>query len=177
MYGPKLPKLRGKRHPETEDEVAEVGGEVVAIGNTAAGGAVVPTAAATHAVGARCRSLWIGLAATAVIAFPVATPLPHIPAHIEQTQPIRTFGPYRVSLAVGITAIPGIAPQAAFAVGASPFGTTGGSTTCRILPFGLGGQSVVLSRGSAHPFTIGYGIVPAYMKHRMVMLRLGSFVS
>ena len=52
MYGPKLPKLRGKCHPETEVVEAVVGGEEVAIGNTAVGGVVVPTAAAIHAVGA-----------------------------------------------------------------------------------------------------------------------------
>ena len=53
MYGPKLPELRGKCHPETEEVVAGVGGVAVAIGNTAVGGAVGPTAAAIHAAGAR----------------------------------------------------------------------------------------------------------------------------
>ena len=141
MYGPKLPELRGKHHPETEVDVAAFGG-VAAIGSTAVGGAVAPTATANHAEGARIIS---NTTATRITFIPIVTPFPHIPAHVVQTQPVGAFGAYRVRLAVGITAIPGIALQAAFAVGASPFGAIGRAASGGILPLCLSGQSVVLS--------------------------------
>ena len=53
MYGPKLPELRGKHHPETEAAAGEAGAVAEAIGSTAVGGVPAKTAAARHAVGAR----------------------------------------------------------------------------------------------------------------------------
>ena len=76
-------------------------------GRPAVGGAGVPTAAAAHAagpVGSACR---IGPFVRAVLAVPIAAPLPDIARHVVQAPAIRLPAADVVRGAVGIGSGPG----------------------------------------------------------------------
>ena len=76
------------------DPVAQAA--VFAVGHAAAPVVGVPRAAPENAVSTCGSSLRIGLAAAAVIPIPVATPLPHVAAHIVNAQFVGLFFAHRV---------------------------------------------------------------------------------
>lgn len=155
-------ELLGKAQAE---DVARVRRDAVApTRNTAARSAAVPAASAEQAVRARRRAGGIRLAAAAVRAKPVLTPLKHIAAHVVDAKFVRSLGRHIVRSVAAVRCVPCyVVYRVAAAVGVTI--ALIAAAGC-ILPLRLRWQTERLARQLVHLRDERLAIVPTDLFHR-----------
>ena len=96
----------GEAQAEPKVAAAVVRAVVVAARATTVPGIAVPTTTTVYAVSATIRSFRIGLCRAAIVAVPIAAPLPYITAHIIQSVFVRVFRSYFMGLTARIVPLP-----------------------------------------------------------------------
>ena len=80
--------------PESEEVVAVNWCVAEAVRYPAESRAVVPRATAEHSAGSTSSTHWIRLSTRRIVALPIRTPFPNIPAHVVQAQFVWTLPLY-----------------------------------------------------------------------------------
>src|SRR5947207_7153829 len=135
-----------------------------------------PTAAAEHAVRARCRSLRIDGAPAGIRPVPVLAPLPETAVHIIQAPRVGQLLPHRMRRAAAVVQIPRVLGQARVAWIIAMAEARRGPSPAGILPLRLCRQSIdaVGPDQPRSPFplrepsTVIRGIFPTHRLHRPV---------
>ena len=158
--------LGGIHHQSEPIAVVPHRGDVAAaVADGATIGRAADAAPSQHTEFATLRSSGVGLRLRAVEAYPVGTPLAHIPTHIIEAQLVREFLTHRMGAVGGIDTIPGVVLEMRAVVAGEDFAGGEFAPTGGILPFCLGGQTETVARDLAEAGDEDLHVVPRDLLH------------